>query len=588
MRTIKYLSILAAVAAVASCDLNEEPKDSLSPDSFFHTESELELYTNQFYLLEPDAESLYRESSNLLIDGLTPADVVVGLNRQVPASGGGWSWEDLRHINYYLQNSGNCKDAEAKAKFDGMAYFWRAWFYFDKLQRFGAVPWYDKVIGSADTEMLTKPRDSRDVIFGHILEDLDKAIEALPAPSSVYKVNRNTALALKSRACLFEGTFRKYHAGHTFNKENLPYEDILNKCVEASGEIMESGKYKIYKTGKVPYQSMFSGGDATKVGEIIFARCFGGNFKHLVDAFALVSSKGMAGFTKALVDSYLMKDGSRFTDKAGWRTETFQNEIADRDPRLAQTVLTAAGKYPDGTDAKFDFSSTVTGYPMLKYVNGTITARNSSSVNDMPVFRLAEVLLNYAEAKAELGTLTQDDLDKSVNMLRDRVDMPHLNLAEANASPDPFLTSDEFGYKNVSGSNKGVILEIRRERGIEMVGEGLRYYDIIRWREGRLFAQPFYGPYVPGEGVYDMDGDGKSDFAVYKTTKPTVAGVVPVQLDNQIFLSEGDKGFIIAHKTVVRSFNEDRDYLYPIPSNERVLSKGALTQNPGWDDGLTF
>ena len=85
-----------------------------------------------------------------------------------------------------------------------------------------------------------------------------------------------------------------------------------------------------------------------------------------------------------------------------------------------------------------------------------------------------------------------------------------------------------------------------------------------------------------------MDGDGKSDFAVYKTTKPTVAGVVPVQLDNQIFLSEGDKGFIIAHKTVVRSFNEDRDYLYPIPSNERVLSKGALTQNPGWDDGLTF
>lgn len=589
MRIIKYMFVLAlAVAVASSCDLNEKPEDSLSPDTFFHTKSELELYTNQFYLMEPGAEDLYNEPSNMIITGLTPSDIIIGSNRTVPSEGGGWSWDNLRHINYYLQNSGNCSDESSRAQYDGLAYFWRAWFYFDKLRRFGDVPWYDQVLGSADNDLLTKPRDGRDVIFAHILEDLDKAIERLPAPTSVYKVNRNTALALKSRACLFEGTFRKYHAGHTFNKGNLPYEDILEKCVESSEKLMESSVYSIYKTGDRPYQSMFNGGDATKVSEFIFARCFGGNFKHLVDAFAMVSSKGMAGYTKALVDSYLMKDGSRFTDREDWKTVTFRDEIKDRDPRLTQTIMTSAGKYPDGTEAKFDFSCTVTGYPMLKYVNGQTTARSSASVNDMPIFRLAEIYLNYAEAKAELGTLTQDDLDKSVNLLRDRVSMPHLELVAANATPDPFLTSDEFGYKNVSVANKGVILEIRRERGVEMVGEGLRYYDLIRWREGRLLAQPFYGPYIPGEGVYDMDGDGKDDFAVYKTAKPTVPGVVPVQLGKQINLSEGDRGFIVAHKSVDKGFDEDRDYLYPIPSNERVLTKGSLSQNPGWKDGLTY
>lgn len=135
------------------------------------------------------------------------------------------------------------------------------------------------------------------------------------------------------------------------------------------------------------------------------------------------------------------------------------------------------------------------------------------------------------EAKAELGTLTQDDLDHSVNLIRDRVGMPHLNKSAANANPDPFLTSELYGYKNVdSGSNKGVILEIRRERSIEMVSEGIRFSDLCRWREGQLLAQPFYGPYVPGEGRYDMDGNGKIDFVVYLDRRIPAPGVTPLKI----------------------------------------------------------
>lgn len=586
MRTAKqYMLVLASAFSLVACNLDEFPKDSVSPDTFFKTESELELYTNQFYLLEPDLTSMYDEPSNLVTDGLAQPNEVVGITRTVPSDGGGWSWSYLRYINYYLQNSHRCTDASARSHYDGVAYFWRAYFYFEKLKRFGDVPWYDQVLASDQDELLAKPRDSRDVIIKHIIEDCDSAIKKLPTSSSVYKASRYAALALKSRACLFEGTFRKYHAGHTFNKENLPYEDLLQKCVEASDRLMREGPYSVYMTGATPYYSLFTAED-TPTQEVIMARCYGGNFSHLVDAYALMPSKGMAGYTKALVLSYLMTDGSRFTDQPGWETMTFTEETKDRDPRLAQTVLTQNTTYADGSAGTFNFANTITGYPMLKYITGP--SKISSSTVDEPLFRIAEVYLNYAEAKAELGTLNQGDLDRSINYLRDRVEMPHLDMAEANANPDAFMTSDMYGYKNVTGANKGVILEIRRERAIEMVSEGMRFEDLCRWREGRLLAKPFYGPYIPGPNRYDMDGDGKIDFVVYSDRRIPAPGVTPVKINQDIFLSEGESGYIVAHKSLEREFNEDRDYLYPIPSNERTLTHGMLTQNPGWNDGLTF
>src|SRR5690606_38666783 len=101
------------------------------------------------------------------------------------------------------------------------------------------------------------------------------------------------------------------------------------------------------------------------------------------------------------------------------------------------------------------------------------------SYNDLPVFRYAEVLPNYAEAKAELGTLTHADVDISIKLLRDRVDMPNLDVAAANAIPDPYLLSAEAGYTNITAGNIGAILEVRRVRGIELVQEGFRLDDLV-------------------------------------------------------------------------------------------------------------
>ena len=241
-----------------------------------------------------------------------------------------------------------------------------------------------------------------------------------------------------------------------------------------------------------------------------------------------------------------------------------------------------------------DLSVSVTGYQPIKFVqeptaSGGQVDRNDRNTNDLPVYRYAEVLLNYAEAKAELGTLTQTDLDNSINLIRHRVGMPDLKMSEANANPDRYLSDAATGYPNVTGSNKGVILEIRRERTIELDQEGFRFDDLVRWKAGACINQDIYGMYFPGAGEYDLSGDGKPDVILYAkgTAKPSAdSGVLVYEIGKDILLTGSNSGYVYYHKNIARTpFNEERDYLYPIPINERSLNPN-LTQNLGWNDGL--
>ena len=174
MRNINIFASLLAMSALVSCNLDVISKDSISPDTYFSKESELRLYTNQFYSLEPEAEDLYAEPSNLIVSGNTLPAVMVGVTRKVPSSGGGWSWSSLRHINYFLANSNRCTDAAARDHYNGVALFFRAYFYFDKVVRFGDVPWYSEPLFSDDEAKLKKPQDGRDVVVENIIKDLDR------------------------------------------------------------------------------------------------------------------------------------------------------------------------------------------------------------------------------------------------------------------------------------------------------------------------------------------------------------------------------------------------------------------------------
>ena len=372
-----------------------------------------------------------------------------------------------------------CDDVDAREHFDGIARFFRAYFYFEKVKRFGEVPWFDRELSSTDPELF-RPRDSRDIIMDKILDDLTYAINNISDKKDLYNVTHWTALALKSRICLFEGTFRKYHG--------IPgYEKFLNECATASKLFIDNAPYAIYQTGAQPYRDLFSSMNAIEE-EVILARDYdrSQNVMHEANANTLSPTYGRPGMNKKIVNSYLMTNGTRFTDQPGYKTMQYYDEMQNRDPRLTQTVV-GPGYMRINSDKveSPNFSSSTTGYQITKWVTDASGDGYLGSSNDYILFRAAEVYLNYAEAKAELGTLTQEDLKISIKKIRDRVGMPNIDMDAANANPDPYLCALESGYQNVTGPNKGVILEIRRERTIELLLEGFRYYDIIRWKEGK-------------------------------------------------------------------------------------------------------
>lgn len=577
--------VTAALSMVSCLGLDKFPLDSMSPDTFFSNEKELQAFSNTFYNMLP-ATSLYTDNADTYTQNKLP-DEISGL-RIVPASGGGWSWGNLRNVNTLLEYSVNCKDEEVRVKYDALARFFRAYFYFEKIKRFGDVPWYDRQLDSDDPE-LYKPRDSREFVMQKMIEDIDYAIDNLGTSKELYRITSWTALALKSRFCLFEGTFRKYH-GITLDGHDWQW--YLEQSAAASERLIDESGYSLY-TADGPnksYMNLFASENAIQT-EAILARDYNqalGVF-HNSNYFSIGQTNGQPGMTRKLVASYLMKDGSRFTDKEGWETMQFAEECKNRDPRLAQSIRTPGyTRIGETTPVLPDFSGSVTGYQQIKYVTGTACDSYNISYNDLIIFRMAEVYLNFAEAKAELGTLTQDDLEKSVNRLRERVGMPDMDMDEANADPDPYLMNAETGYPGVTGANKGVILEIRRERTIELAQEGFRYYDIIRWKEGQAFNRQFYGMYFPGEGEFDLDGDGKMDIYLWKDVEGSTTAPVSLRIGESIFLSEGGSGYVVPHPEKQEKWVEERDYYYPIPINDRSLTGGALTQNPGWDDGLIF
>ena len=596
MKKILYsLMLVLAGFAFTGCDdlLDAVPLDKMTPDTYFKNEGELKAFAIVFYEAFPEGDLYISNDDHYTQNNMSNEEMG---KRTIPASGSGWSWGALRNINTLLENLSHCPDAAAHAKYEALGRFFRAYFYFNKVKRFGDVPWYDSVVGSTEKEKLNRPRDSREFIMGKMIEDLDFAIANLPTDKNVYEVTKWTAMALKSRVLLFEGTFRKYHAGDVF-LSTLPsdahdYKWYLNECAKVSLEFIQTSGYGLHPS----YFELFHTMNASDLmDEVILARDYNKTYGayHNSGSTMNTGSRGCPSVTKKLIASYLMKDGSRFTDIQGWQTMDFQQEVKDRDTRLAASIRTPGYKrMGESSTTSPDFKVTFSGYHPDKYVTTVDQDTNNASDIDLVLFRTGEILLNYVEAVAEAGTITQADLDLTVNQLRKRGGISKaLTLSEANASPDPFLTDASWGgYQSpvlLSDPNKGVILEIRRERAIELAQEGYRYYDIIRWKEGKVFEAPFYGMYFPGVGVYDVDGNSTNDIEIFETASSSNASSTK-KLNDEIFLTNGNSGLVWLHKNIIRNWDENKDYLYAIPTDDRNLTGGALTQNPGWNDGLNF
>ncbi|MBS1601520.1 MAG: RagB/SusD family nutrient uptake outer membrane protein [Bacteroidetes bacterium] len=599
----KSVIVFIPCVLLLSCSkfLDRKPVSQISPDNAFSSESELQLYQHSFYGMFPTADGqfpygIYNETIDNIITG-SLSNQLTG-QRVVPvtdpfygsstsygaASSPNGSWGNLRNVNFFLQNyqKGHLPNSVV-APYVGAARMFRAWFYYNMVALYGDVPWIGTAIDANDSAALMKPRDPRSLVMDSVLADLDYAIANMTSVKAVDQVSKYTAMALKARVCLFEGTFRKYHANDVFGQGLTGASDLLQQCADICDTLMKTGGYRLHtSTPGAAYGELFSA-QAADPGEVILARTYSASLAvyHNLNYYTLSPSYGKPGLEKKLVNSYLMKDGSRFTDRPGYDTLGFFSETQNRDPRLSQTVRTP-GYTRIGATLQLapDFSATVTGYQMTKFVSDASQDANSRSVTPLPLFRYAEVLLNFAEAKAELGTLTQGDIDRSIKLLRDRVGMPDLNMAAANASPDPYLAAQ---YTQVSGPNQGVILEIRRERRVELVMESFRWNDLMRWKEGHLLTLQFKGEYFPGAGTYDLDHNGTPDVCIYSGTKPvSQQGVVYLKLGSDVDLENGTSGGdIVVNKTIPKTFREDRDYLFPIPMQE-ILLNPKLQQNPNW------
>lgn len=582
----------------------------MTEEIYFRTAEDFQLFTNPLYNNLLDKHPYNHQSDHYIRLSLSNL-LHGGSYRTVPESGGGWTWTDLRRINTVLSRMDTCEDEKVRAEYEALARFFRAFFYYEKVKLFGDVPWIDEELAS-DSEKLYAPRNSREFIMQKMLADVDFAIANLPAGVSTFRVNRWAALALKSQFCLFEGTFRKYHSLNitpdAAGVETVhDYKFYLEEAAKAAEEIMTDGPYKLYSTGNPDkdYRMLFAQEEASQT-EFILAVYYNhpAGIYNNSTAMSILPAQGRLSATRKFVNTYLMADGTRFTDNPDYKTMEYYDEFQNRDPRLAQT-LRAPGYKRINSDAVLapDLSCTCTGYHIAKWTmaadaNGGDSDRADRSSNDTPVYRYGEVLLNYAEAMAELGDFDQTVADKTINLLRDRVGMARMNVGSLTL--DTYLTDPKTGYSNpvfLNDPNVVHILEVRRERCIELAQEGdFRWEGLLRWKEGNCVAQDMYGIYFPGPGEYDLDRNGTVDVWLYGANEaqptidannPVYASCVPLRIGSDIYLSDGTSGYVDPQQKSTHTFDESRDYYYPIPIDERSLNPN-LTQNPNWDDGLDF
>lgn len=581
---IKVCTVCMIGIGMTSCNdsfMDRFPIAEISPENSFKSAQDLELYTNGFYENLPKINDIVRgdnTSDNILYSNVPMEQR--SAERDIPSEAGssGWSWGALRKINIFFDNYTRCEDKVAALKYEGVARFFRAWFYFDKVKRFGGVPWYETEIKTDDEDLLYKPRDSREFIMNKTIEDLEIAVERLGTTRKPDQISKWTALAFLSRVCLYEGTYRKYHT-----ELNLPDADkLLEKAYKAAERVMNESGYSLYTTGNsdVDYRDLFASDDL-KEAEVILGRRYSLvlNKMHNTNYYFLSKTQQDVGLTKDFVNTYLLANGTPFTAQTDYATMQFKDEMKNRDKRLAQTIRSVGYTRIDSDKPLLpDLEASMTGYQIAKFISKEAQDGDGASYQDVAIIRYAEVLLNYAEAKAELGVITQDDIDKSIRLIRVRAGMPNLNLATSNSNPDGILASE---YTNVTGSNKGVILEIRRERRIELALEGFRYDDLMRWKMGKLLEPHFTGMYFPSLGEFDLDGDGTADLLLYDDKAPESKAKQKIKVGGVLQLTEGKRGYLVGFLNITKKFDETRDYLYPIPSGDILLNKN-LEQNPNW------
>ena len=557
-----FSALLVTLVFFGGCKkefLERFPQDQLVDETYWSTETNVRTFAWGFY---PAYFSGYGSgftwgkffSGQSLNDDFAPSSPAA-FPQVVPASGGGWTFAWVRKANIFINRIQTVPmEDEAKNHWTGIGRFFRALEYTDLVQTFGDVPWYGRELTDAD-EDLYKPRDPRTLVMDSVLKDFQYAAENVRASDGVagLHVNKYVVLALMSRAFLYEGTFLKYH-----NINLAKSTEYLEAAKWAADQVIGSGKYSIADD----FRSVFNSANLAGKKEVILYRQYEtGILTHSLHSY--VNKEPQTGVSKDGIDAFLASDGLPIAVSPLYQGDkTITDVMANRDQRLIQTVVQELRL--NGYVSNYSTS----GYSVRKFFNDAMkdAPEGSSNLNitDAPVIRYGEVLLNYAEAAAELGNLTQEDLDKSINKLRDRpgIAMPHLEVIGGQPAVNGVVYDDPERDPTVPS----LIWEIRRERRTELMFEGFRLDDLKRWKKLEYTSTP--------------DSDINRGAWIVRAEWPNLNPDIKIEND-------APEGYIIPawRPETQRIFSDPKVYLNPLPLDQIKLYLDAgvtLEQNPGW------
>lgn len=583
--------LLAGMLGGCTKQLNQVPQSTASQQAIFGSTAGLQLYANSFYDNGlPSISSVYKVDADLSDFGAqSSCPQYLDTPSYNARNTTGWSWTALRNINYFISGLATSPvDATDKANFMGLAKFFRAYFYFGMVQRYGNVPWINTPLDPSDSAALYGPRQSRVLIMDSVLADLQYACNhiALATDPTASQITKWVAYGFLSRAALFEGTFEKY--------QNVSDSSTywLQIAATAAKAVMDSGGYSLYNGGGLTtsYRSLFIS-SAPIAQEVMLSDVASQSLAVLNDAnwfFTSATYGDRFSFTRTFINTYLNIDGTPFTSLPGYDTMTFAHETQNRDLRLSQTIRTPGYTRTDNGQtvaAPPVFSYTYTGYQPIKWcLDDEYYDNGANNTNSICLMRYAEILLNYAEARAELGQLSTGDWTATIGALRARAGITG-GLSAPPAIVDPYMKANYF-----PDVTNPALMEIRRDRGIELALEGFRFNDLTRWAHGNLLQQTWNGMYVPALNTYmDLNNDGIPDVYFYNTAPPAtqISSVTYINVAsstssgvNPQILANGTYGELNWLNNVPRSFAPFM-YLYPIPYTELQLNPNLL-QNPGW------
>ena len=590
--------LLALTMSLSSCSdfLNRPPKTQLPNDpSFYGRESNLRLSVNGMlpvhfsgYQTGWNRSSFGNQTTSATWSDDICQSAPTQMTKVAPASGGGWDFSRVKKMNILIEGleSSDLK-GEPHDHWLGVFYLYRALENFDLISTFGSIPYYEKAPKSTDIDLLYLPQSDRVENMKKICADLEFAAEHVRISDGApqQEINRDVVCAKAANMMLLEGTWQKYVEK---NNENAKF--FLEKAKMFAGKVIEGGRYRISDN----YRDLFTSEDLAGNPEVLVYRSYiAGKSTHSVMSFEIEQPQ-QNGVSKSLVESFRTTNGLAWAQEGNAQNhgdKVFANEVKDRDPRLGY-VIDAEELHPNLLMSMYS----VSGYYSRKYTKpeyiGTAAGQSSTNTTDCPILRYAEVLLIYAEAAAELGSvggpaMTQAEMDKTINTIRDRKDvkMPHLTISGDNVLVNGQMINDPAKTEGVSS----LIWEIRNERRVELELEGKRYNDLRRWGElwradNEKNPKQDMGAWIDKDFILAKlneeaaEKEGKLTEEIKEKNAKSVNKAIRIH-------GTGRQGYIKGTGDTKRVV-EAKHYLEPIPKDQIKLYKDhgvTLKQNPGWD-----